>query len=347
MTKNSDHKSNISNTNYSSIVRLFGILLVLLCLTVGCQSRSVTATINYGPFGPIELPTETVKALMDHIPTLGIVLSEQVNTDVWPLEIEFSPRSKFHKVTIYSNGIAMIDNQPRQFDNALLTQVRKDFLELLADTSFTEALMKCDTVKLRTDEPGLELSLDSEKRETIGSLIKELSMEEPYSGYSGAPYPGYILSMDWRGVSTSAVLVGRESDYIVLSTYGFYRHLSWHDPDGSVWNCCFDLLPPPSYEQRQGITKLFASTNEVRASGGDLGQPIICNPERTPSLIRLLQSGQASSDSVPDGESVIVTFTNDKNEWKVFLYENGYLFENQYYRLNNIKATFLTSMNAG
>lgn len=318
-----------------------------MCLTVGCQSRNFTATINYGPFGPMELPTETVKVLMDRIPTLAIVSSENVNTDVWPLEIEFSPRSKFHKVAIYSNGIAMIDNQPRQFDNALLSQVRNNFLELLADISFTEVLKKCDTVRLRTDEPGLELSLDSEKLETIGSLIKELSMEEPYSGYSGAPYPGYILSMDWGGVSTSAVLVGRDNDYIVLSTYGFYKNLSWHDPDGSVWNYCLDLLPPPSYEQRHGITKLFASTNEVRASGGDLGQPIICNPERAPSLIRLLQSGQASSDSVPDEEAVIVSFSNAKNDWKVFLYENGYLFENQYYRLNSIKATFLTSMNAG
>jgi hypothetical protein len=83
------------------------------------------------------------------------------------------------------------------------------------------------------------------------------------------------------------------------------------------------------------------------ADGGDLGQPVVCGDWKVPILTRLLQKGQASSDSLPAEDPVVVIFSDENNEWKVYLYENGFLFEEQFYCLNNIKQTFLTTMNAG
>ncbi len=328
----------------ASTLVLLGLLLVL-SVFAGCQPRAVTATVSYGPLGPVQLPPDRVKMLLAYIPTLSPALSGNHNPDAWPLEIRFSPGGKFSTVVAWPEVI-IVDGQPQgTADNsrALADTLRQ---ELLAGLSFPEAVKMCDLVRLTAnDEPGLELSLDSGQRETIGSLIQELSLKDPDSGYGGAPYPGYSLTLAWSGVPVPAEWTGRE--YVTLWSKGVYGALTWYDPEGKVWQACLSLLPPPSPDERLGLAKLLATTAEVRAAGGDLGQPVVCGAWRAPILVRLLQRGQASSDTVPAGEPVTVIFADADHEWKVYLYQDGFLFEDQYYRLDDAERTFLTTMNAG
>jgi len=322
-----------------------GLLLALSAFT-GCQPRAVTATVSYGPLGPVELPPGRVKMLLADIPTFGPASSGNHNPDAWPLEIRFSPGGKFSTIVAWPEVI-VIDGQPRgtSDDSRVLADSLRQ--ELLVGLSFPEAVDTCDMVRLTAnDEPGLGLSLGAGQRETIGSLIQELSLKDPDSGYGGAPYPDYVLTLAWGGIPVRVEWTGRE--YVTLWSTGVYRALTWHDPEGKVWQACLSLLPPPSPDERQGLAKLFATTTaEVRASGGNLGQPVACGAWRVPILVRLLQNGQASSDTVPSGESVTVTFADTDHEWEVYLYEDGFLFEEQYYRLDDAEQTFLTTMNAG
>ena len=347
----SNKKSIISRVGLVSTLILLSLLLLLQGVLAACQPRTVTATINYGPFGPIELPPDKVEMLMEHLQKLSTASSENLNTEVWPLEIKFSPGDKFSMVAVYPR-IIMVDGQPRK-DQRPQNHRISDFLtnillqELLDGWSFPEAFEKCDSVKLASrDEPKLELSLDSEQQKSIGSMLQELSMRNPDSGYGGAAYPDYVLTLDWNGIPESFEWTRRE--HITLWTEGFLgTRLTWYDPEGKVWQSLLSLLPPPLPDERQGLSKLFVATADVRASGGNLGQPVECGGWRVPLLIRILQEGQPSSDNVPTEEPVSVTFANADNEWKVYLYDNGFIFEEQYYHYDDLKMTFLGTMSAG
>ncbi|HEY8500664.1 MAG TPA: hypothetical protein VIL89_08600 [Clostridia bacterium] len=74
----------------------------------------------------------------------------------------------------------------------------------------------------------------------------------------------------------------------------------------------------------------------------------MCYGWNAPILIIFLQKGQLSSDDPPaEEEPTTVTFVGPDNEWKVYLYENGFLFEDQYYLLDKAAMIFFTTMHAG
>jgi hypothetical protein len=205
------------------------------------ENRTVTAIINYGPFGSIELSPDKTEGLMDYLPTLSTASPENLNTEdwpfditkteAWPLEIEFSPGSSFSKIVAYSRRIVMVDGQPREIPGT--SHFLRDILyqDLLEGLKFPEAIKKCDSIILTSiDEPGIELSLDSDQCDTIGSLIQGLPMKDPDSGCGGAPYSGCGLILALNGNQVSVEWTGLE--YITVWTKGVYSRLTWYDPEG-------------------------------------------------------------------------------------------------------------------
>lgn len=345
-----------SSTSQAKILIL--VSFILFGFLSGCQPHTVAATISYGPFGPIEITSDKAKVLIEYIATINpdstAELSKDGSTDMayeretWPLEIRFSPGSEILTVSVYPE-VVLVDGQSKEgsfgISSYLADILRQEFL---AGLNFSEAFRTCDVVKLISrDVPELELSLDDGQKETLGSIIHELEMKKPDSGYGGAPYPDYSLILDWNGIS--ARLDSTAGVFSTLWTEGVYSHdLTWYDPDQKIWQYYLSNLPPPAPEKLHGLSKLFAATVEVKAEGGILGAPVMCYEWKAPILIRFLQKGQPSSDDPPaEEEPTTVTFVSPDNEWKVYLYENGFLFEDKYYLLDKAAMIFFTTMHAG
>lgn len=319
--------------------------LVTLCVGPGCRHPQVTATVTYGPVGPVNLSATVATALVDSIVALSPAASGDHDPTAWPLEIRFSPGGSFAVVVVWPEVI-VVDGGPRGMgDNAraLADAVRTEFL---AGLSLPDALLACEAVDLEAgDEPALHLSLSGPQREGLGRAVAGLSLRDPDSGLGGAPYPGYSVTLAWSDIPVAMNWTGRE--YITLWSRGVLDALSWHDPEANAWQACLTLLPPPPPEERQGLAKLFAATADVRASGGNLGQPVVSGAWKAPILVRILQEGQASADPAPPAEPITVIFADGEHEWKVYLYQDGFLFEKQYYRLDGAERTFLSTMSAG
>jgi uncharacterized protein YejL (UPF0352 family) len=329
-------------------VSWFLVSLLLVALSVGlgtgCRRTGVEAQVTYGPFGPVKLTADLSKTLMASVEAMPPAASGGADSTAWPLEITFSSRSEVTVVTVWPE-VTIRDGQPRGTTTdarALAESVRAEFA---AGLDLPGAMRGCDRLHLGAmDETALELSLATAQRETLAQALTGLALEDPANGLGGAPYPGYTLTLTWREVPATIDFTGRE--YLTLWSKGVFDRLTWRDPETRVWNLCATLLPAPPPEQRTGLKKLFSATADVVASGGNLGQPVTCSGSRAPTLVRILLKGQAATGPAPAGVPITITFSDGKQTWEVYLYQDGFIFEGQYYRLDGIEKTLLAAMHA-
>lgn len=331
--------------SYARAVVAFLVLVTVPSLLPGCVAGSRPVEVSYGPLGPVELSSSEAASLAGRIDSLAPSAPTDHDSAAWPLSIVLPDGWRRQMTTVWPL-VATVDGEARGDPAACgaLAQIVRP--TLLTEHSLADAILSCDSVGLVAgDVSGLDRELTADERESLAAALAGAPAEDPGNAMGTPPYPAYRMTLTWHEASAPAVWSG--NGCLTLATKGVFGDLAWRDIDDRAWLVCSTLLPAPAPEEGVGLAKLFGATADVVASGGDLGQPIVCGSSHAAGLVRFLLQGEPSTDPIPAGDPVTVTFAGGSGEWRVSVYDEGFAFERCYYSFPGLKRILLTTMNAG
>ncbi len=319
--------------------------VMIFCLLLSGCGRSRPSQVSYGPFGPVELSAAQAASLAEKLDSLAPSSGGEIDPAAWPLSITLVDGKSEKKVAVWPL-VMIVDGEPKGDPGASADLAESVRAAVLGDGGLAGAIESCGSVTLVAgDVGGLQRELTAEERSRLAEAFAGSPAIDPGGAMGSPPYPAYQVTLDWQGAAAQAAWSG--NGWFTLKTGGVFGDLAWQDADSRGWETCSALLPAPAADQAAGLVKLFAATGDVVASGGDLGQPVVCGASRAAGIVRLLLKGEPTVSPTPVGDPVTLTFIGPTAEWDVSIYDDGLAFEGRYYSHPGIKRVLLTTMSAG